>query len=80
MAEASRADIDAILDVLSAAGTPVTTNFSWRPELTDPGEMVLETAVNGQADLIVTFNLTHLRVAASRFGIRATRPPEAPLI
>jgi|SRR5271166_2640602 len=78
MADASRADIDVILDALSAAATPVTTNFSWRPELTDPGdEMVLETAVNGQADLIVTFNLTHLRVPASRFGIRARRPPEA---
>lgn len=77
-AGATRDDIDAILDALAAAGVPVIPNFSWRPELSDPGdEMVLETAVNGQADLIVTFNVTHLRHAATRFGIRATRPPGA---
>jgi predicted nucleic acid-binding protein len=77
-AGATRDDIDTILDALTATGVPVTPNFSWRPELSDPGdEMVLEAAVNGQADLIVTFNLKHLRRAARRFAIRATRPPEA---
>lgn len=77
-AGATRDDIDAILDALAAAGVPVIPNFSWRPELSDPGdEMVLETAVNGQADLIVTFNVTHLKHGARRFGIRATRPREA---
>jgi predicted nucleic acid-binding protein len=77
-ASATRDDIDAILDALGAAGVPVIPNFSWRPELTDPGdEMVLEAAVNGQADLIVTFNVAHLRHAARRFGIRVIRPPEA---
>jgi putative PIN family toxin of toxin-antitoxin system len=77
-ASATRDDIDAILGALGAAGVPVIPNFSWRPELTDPGdEMVLEAAVNGQADLIVTFNVAHLRHAARRFGIRAIRPPEA---
>jgi putative PIN family toxin of toxin-antitoxin system len=77
-AGATRDDIDAILDALAAAGMPVTPNFSWRPELSDPGdEMVLEAAVNGQADFIVTFNVTHLRHGARRFGIRAIRPSEA---
>jgi predicted nucleic acid-binding protein len=57
---------------------PVTPNFSLRPELSDPAdEMVLEAAVNGQADLIVTFNVRHLRHAARRFGIHAIRRPEA---
>ncbi|MCY4211554.1 MAG: PIN domain-containing protein [Gammaproteobacteria bacterium] len=37
---------------------PVKTHFLWRPILKDPNdEMVLEVAVNGQADAIVTFNL-----------------------
>jgi predicted nucleic acid-binding protein len=77
-AGATHDDIDAILDALAAVGTPVITNFTWRPELSDPAdEMVLETAVNGRADLIVTFNLTHLRHGARKFGIRAVRPPEA---
>jgi putative PIN family toxin of toxin-antitoxin system len=77
-AAATPGDIDAILDALAATGMPVIPNFSWRPELSDPGdEMILETAVNGQAAFIVTFNVTHLRNAARRFGVRAIRPPEA---
>jgi len=77
-AGASSSDIDRILDALASVGTPVTPAFSWRPVLSDPAdEMVLETAVNGIADMIVTFNLRHLGKAASRFGIRASRPPEA---
>ena len=77
-AGASGDDIDVIIDTLAAVGVLVIPSFSWRPELSDPGdEMVLETAINGQADLLVTFNVTHLRKAARRFGIRAIRPPEA---
>jgi putative PIN family toxin of toxin-antitoxin system len=77
-AGATRDDIDAILDALVAVSVPVMPNFSWRPELSDPGdEMVLEAAVNGQANLIVTFNVTDLRRGARRFGIRTIRPPEA---
>jgi hypothetical protein len=37
-------------------------------------EMVLETAVNGAADRLVTFNLRHLEKAAMVFGIRALLP------
>lgn len=77
-AGATRANIDAILGALAAVGVPVTPSFAWRPELTDPAdEMVLEAAVNGLADLIVTFNVAHFRQAAPRFGIRVIRPPEA---
>ena len=77
-AAATRDDIDAILDALAAVGIPVIPNFSWRPELSDPGdEMVLETAVNGRADFIATFNVMHLGQGVARFGVRAIRPPEA---
>jgi putative PIN family toxin of toxin-antitoxin system len=77
-AGATRGNIDAILAALAAVGVPVTPSFSWRPELTDPtDEMVLEAAVNGLADLIVTFNVAHFRHAAPKFGIRVIRPPEA---
>ncbi|MBV8360044.1 MAG: putative toxin-antitoxin system toxin component, PIN family [Deltaproteobacteria bacterium] len=77
-AGATRDDIDAILDALAAVCIPVIPNFTWRPELSDPGdEMVLEAAVNGRADLIVTFNMRHLKHGARRFGIRAIPPPEA---
>jgi hypothetical protein len=36
--------------------------------------MVLEAAVNGQADAIVTFNLRDFLPAANRFGIEVARP------
>ena len=46
--------------------------------LKDPAdEMVLETAVNGNADRLVTFNTRHLADAAADFGIRVLRPGEA---
>lgn len=77
-AAATRDDIDAILDALAAVGIPVIPNFSWRPELSDPGdEMALESAVNGRADFIATFNVMHLGQGVGRFGVRAIRPPEA---
>jgi predicted nucleic acid-binding protein len=36
--------------------------------------MVLETAVNGGADRLVTFNMRHLAAAAGEFGIRVFLP------
>lgn len=39
--------------------------------------MVLETAVNGTADRLVTFNLKYLEEAALEFGLRALTPGEA---
>ena len=39
--------------------------------------MVLETAVNGEAEWLVTFNLRHLASAAREFGIHVARPSDA---
>ena len=67
-----------ILDALAKISSPVHLHFLWRPRLKDPAdEIVLETAVNGAADWLVTFNLRHLGVAAREFGIRSMGPPEA---
>jgi len=53
----------------------VHLRFLWRPRLKDPAdEMVLETAVNGVADRLVTFNERHLAAAAREFGITVLRP------
>jgi putative PIN family toxin of toxin-antitoxin system len=69
--------VDAVLDALAAVVEPVRLAFHWRPTLNDPSdEMVLETAVNGRADRLVTFNVKHLGYAAQRFGIRTSRPGE----
>ena len=69
------AEIGDVLDAFVAVAEPVVLRFLWRPQLKDPDdEMVLETAVNGKADRIATFNTRHLAAAARTFGIRAERP------
>ena len=46
-----------VLDDLAAVARPVRLAFRWRPRLSDPDDdMVLETAINGSASAIVTFN------------------------
>jgi putative PIN family toxin of toxin-antitoxin system len=67
--------VNEILDALAKVLIPVQLRFLWRPRLKDPDdEMVLETAVNGEADRLVTFNVRHLAAAAREFGIRVFRP------
>ncbi len=68
-------EVNEILDAYAKVATPVHLRFLWRPRLKDPAdEMVLETAVNGAADRLVTFNERHLAVAAREFGIGVLRP------
>ena len=68
-------EVNDVLDGLAAVIEPVTLRFLWRPRLRDPGdEMVLETAVNGGADRLITFNVRHLAEAAMVFGMRTSRP------
>lgn len=71
-------DVDTVLDALATVVEPVRLSFLWRPRLKDAAdEMVLETAVNGMADRLVTFNLKHLGEAALEFGVRALSPGKA---
>lgn len=57
----------------NAAGIFVVTKAGYlhvRRLLRNPGdEMVLETAVNGRADLLVTFNVRDFGPVPERFGI-----------
>lgn len=74
----SAAETNILLDAFAAIAEPVRLWFMWRPQLADPAdEMVLETAVNGRADRLLTFNVRHLRSVAAQFGIVAMTPPEA---
>jgi len=51
----SSGDVNAVPEALAKVIIPVCLRFLWRPRLKDPAdEMVLETAVNGQADWLVT--------------------------
>ncbi|MCI0623236.1 MAG: PIN domain-containing protein [Acidobacteria bacterium] len=75
------AKISSVLDALTACGHPVKLRFHWRPQLPDPDdEMVLEAAVNGGADLVVTFDLRHFESPAKNFGVQAVLPRDAFLI
>ena len=74
----SARDADLYVDGLLGMAEPVKAFFRWRPQLRDPGdELVLEAAVNGQAEAIVTFNESHLREARAGFGIEVMRPAVA---
>lgn len=69
--------ISEILDGMAVVALPIRLSFLWRPKTKDPAdEMVLETAVNGGADTLVTFNIRHLAVGR-QFGMRVLRPNEA---
>jgi predicted nucleic acid-binding protein len=51
-------------------------HYQWRPQLRDPAdEMVLEAAVNAQANAIVTYNLRDFK-PAQQFGILVLNPEQ----
>ena len=71
-----------LLEALIAAADPVEIYFRYRPQLKDPGdEMVLEAAINGRADAIVTFNARDYRrnqhQIPAQFGIEVIDPKTA---
>lgn len=74
----SESEVETIVTALCAVAEPVTTRFLWRPQLHDPAdEMVLDAAINGTADALVTFNRQDFGQAPARFGIALLSPQEA---
>ena len=74
----SKAEVEVFVNSLIAMAEPVEIHFLWRPQLRDPGdEMVLEVAVNGQADALVTFNHRDFQKAPESFGVETLLPREA---
>ncbi len=66
------------LDAVAALVEPIESHFIWRPQLRDASdEMVLEAAVNGRADAIVTFNHRDFGSSPLGFGIAVLLPSEA---
>ncbi len=73
----SEVDIEGFLAAFASAAEGVELHFQWRPQLRDPAdEMVLEAAINGQADALVTHNARDFAEAAARFGLRIVTPGE----
>jgi predicted nucleic acid-binding protein len=74
----SQVQVGIFIDAVIALAEPVETHFLWRPQLRDPGdELVLEAAVNGRADAIVTFNQKDFGKVPMRFGVEVLVPVSA---
>lgn len=73
----SNRQIEQYLSELAALIHPVQIHFQWRPQLADPAdEIVLEAALNGRADAIVTHNMKHFAPAIGRLGLRVLSPAD----
>jgi predicted nucleic acid-binding protein len=73
----SEKDVERVLAALASAAEPVEVHFRWRPQLRDPAdELVLEAAVNGRADALVTHNVRHFIPAVERFQLRVLTPQQ----
>lgn len=71
-------EVSALLDGVAAVAEPVRLAFHWRPALRDADDdMVLETAVNGGAEGIVTMNARDFGEASRRFGVVVLTPGQA---
>src|SRR6516164_52948 len=67
--------IDEFLAEPAALIEPVEIHFWWRPLLRDPSdEMVLEAAINGRADALVTYNVRDFALSDRQFRIPIVRP------
>ena len=73
----TQADVAGFLAALASASEGVDLHFRWRPQLGDPAdEMVLEAAINGSADALVTHNVADFAEASARFRLRIVTPGE----
>jgi nucleotide-binding universal stress UspA family protein len=73
----SRAETAAVLDALEAIAEPVYLALQHRPLSPDPNDdMVLDVAINGNADAIVTNNTKHFRTAVEHFHLGVLTPAE----
>ncbi len=71
-------EMDRRIGSLIALCEPVYRAYRWRPQLRDPAdEMVLEAAVNGGADMLVTFNRRDFGDAPAAFSIACMLPRDA---
>ena len=78
MAGMVSAEVLALIDALVSVAQLVRNSYLWRPRLPDANDdMVLETAVNGGATGLVTFNQRHFRAVTDEFGCRVLLPSEA---
>jgi putative PIN family toxin of toxin-antitoxin system len=74
----SSTEVGRVLDDLAGVARPVRLAFRWRPKLPDPNDdMVLETAINGSASAIVTFNQRDFAPGTKGFSCAVILPATA---
>jgi len=67
-------DIDTLLDYLCGNAQLQRVYYLWRPFLIDSrDDMILEAAVSGQCQIIVTFNAAHFK-GVEQFGLKVVTP------
>lgn len=70
----TRSEVDEIISVLEAIAEPVFVHTRLRPLSPDPDDdMVVDVAINGHPDALVTHNIADLRVA-EEYGIPVSTP------
>ena len=70
----SPADIGKFIDYICTVSDKRKIYYLWRPHLPDPGDdMILELAVAGRCDFIVTYNVRDFK-GAGQFGIKILMP------
>ena len=68
---------ETILEGLAGVMEHVALHYLWRPLLRDgDDDLVLETAINGRATAIVTFNLGDYGTWPQSLGIEVLRPTD----
>jgi putative PIN family toxin of toxin-antitoxin system len=76
-AELNEKEVNVFVDTIISLAEPVTMHFLWRPQLRDPcDEMVLEAAINGELDALVTFNSKDFGDVPGHFGLELSLPRE----
>ena len=74
VSERTTESTDAFLKALSLFIEPINLHYLWRPQLRDPAdEMVLETALNGRAEMLITLNIADF-IPASHFRLPVLTP------
>jgi len=72
-------EVESLISELEELAEPLPFAERHRPISPDPDDdVVLEAAINGRADLILSHNIRHLREAAARFKIEVVTPAGVP--
>lgn len=73
----NRREILELIEALEAFAEPVEVVLKTRPLSSDPNDdMILDLAINGQAEALVTYNRKHFVGAGKRYGILVLSPAE----